>query len=168
MRAGQVPGAGVIEEIAALADDAVAATADPTSPIGESLGTTLRTLFSQRLLALAEAGTPSPHGLEIAKTLVLQPGRAVGIVGAVAELDLSWLAQHGEEIVRGTPQVCMAVVRSFRRTKDRGGPLAARLALVPGIDVDALRAWADARLTGDALAALRATLSARPLSPDGV
>jgi hypothetical protein len=119
-RVGQVPGSEVIEEVAAASDvDPLDAVLDPTYASGVSLGMSVRRGLSSRIEHLREAGVDPDRALAIAKSLILQPGRAEnGLLSAVRQSDWPWFKRHKEMIVKATPEA-RTFMRSLKKAMQR-------------------------------------------------
>ena len=120
-RVGQVPGSEVIEEVAAASDvDPLDTVPDPTYASGVSLGMSVRKGLSSRIERLREAGVDAERAVEIAKSLILQRGRADdGLLSAVRQCDWPWFKRHKEKIVKATPEA-RTFMRSLKKAMQRG------------------------------------------------
>jgi hypothetical protein len=120
-RAGQVPGSEVIEEVAAASDvDPLDAVLDPTYASGVSLGMSVRKGLSSRIEHLRKAGVDPGRALTIAKSLILQPGRADdALLSAVRQFDWPWFKRHKERIVKANPEA-RTFMRSLKKAMQRG------------------------------------------------
>jgi hypothetical protein len=162
LRAGEdLPGFERIEEVAAAADvDPLDAVADPNHPSTIPLGVFVRIGLSGRIEKLRAAGADPGPALAIAKKLILQPGRADGLVSTVAESDWPWFEQHAETIVKATPEACGEVLMAFPDAED-AGELATQAAAIAGVDTEELLMWAESSLSEAALAEVQAALRTR-------
>ena len=93
---------------------------DPTYASGVSLGMSVRRGLSSRIESLRGAGVDPGRALAIAKSLILQPGRAEnGLLSAVRQSDWPWFKQNKEKIVKATPEA-RTFMRSVKKAMQRG------------------------------------------------